>query len=162
MSVAQDLSGPALPADPAVPAEDEVGRYPISEVVERTGLSAHTLRWYERIGLLPQVGREASRSGGGQTGRRLYSERDLAFLAFVGKLRATGMPVAEMIQYGELAREGAHTIEARRQMLIAHRAEVRERIADLTACLMVLDCKVELYTRLRDESGVPQTVPTAD
>jgi DNA-binding transcriptional MerR regulator len=128
--------------------DEEVGRYTISEVVEKTGLTAHTLRWYERIGLMPQVGREAPRSGGGQAGRRRYSERDLAFLEFVGKLRLTGMPVADMIRYAELARAGEGTIDERRQILVDHRAEVRERIADLTACLLVLDYKVEHYEQL--------------
>lgn len=125
--------------------ENEVGRHPISEVAVRTGLSAHTLRWYERIGLLPHVGREASRSGGAQAGRRLYSERDLAFLEFVGKLRATGMPVADMIRYAELARLGDHTLAERHQILVDHREEVRARIRDLTACLLVLDHKIEFY-----------------
>ncbi|UGQ14089.1 MerR family transcriptional regulator [Yinghuangia sp. ASG 101] len=129
----------------APPAAAEIGRYTISEVAARTGLSAHTLRWYERIGLMPHVGREAPRSGNGRAGRRRYSERDLGFLDFVGKLRATGMPVADMIRYAELAREGDATHAERHRMLVAHREEVRARISDLTSCLLVLDYKIDFY-----------------
>lgn len=147
MSAAEPI--PVLDPGPAA----EIGRYPIGEVVERTGLSAHTLRWYERIGLLPQVGRESPRSGYRTAGRRLYSDNDLAFLDFVGKLRSTGMPVADMIRYAELAREGAGTVDERRDVLVAHRADVRDRIAELTACLHALDYKIDLYTRLRDDAA---------
>lgn len=74
--------------------------YTISEVVAFTGLTAHTLRWYERIGLMPHVDRS-------HTGQRRFSNRDLDWLAFVGKLRLTGMPVADMVRYAELLREGS-------------------------------------------------------
>ncbi len=74
--------------------------YSISEVVAFTGLTAHTLRWYERIGLMPHVDRS-------HTGQRRFSNRDLDWLAFVGKLRLTGMPVADMVRYAELLREGS-------------------------------------------------------
>lgn len=131
-------------AAPAV-REDTVGRYTISEVAARTGLSAHTLRWYERIGLMPHVDREAPRSANGQAGRRRYTDRDLGFLDFVGKLRATGMPVADMIRYAELAREGDATRAERHRMLVAHCEEVRARISDLTSCLLVLDGKIDVY-----------------
>lgn len=142
--------------------ETEVGRYTISEVAARTGLSAHTLRWYERIGLMPHVGRETSRSGGGQAGKRRYSERDLGFLDFVGKLRATGMPVADMIRYAELAREGDHTLAERHQILVDHREEVRARITDLTSCLLVLDYKIEYYGSVVGEepAGTTRTTET--
>ncbi|HSA52958.1 MAG TPA: MerR family transcriptional regulator [Yinghuangia sp.] len=133
-----------------LPADSSVGRYTISEVAARTGLSAHTLRWYERIGLMPHVGREAPRSGNGQAGRRRYSERDLGFLEFVGKLRATGMPVADMIRYAELAREGDATLAERHRMLVEHREEVRARISDLTSCLLVLDYKIDFYGACTD------------
>jgi DNA-binding transcriptional MerR regulator len=133
---------------PSAPEEAPVGRYTISEVAARTGLSAHTLRWYERIGLMPPVDREAAHGGYRQAGRRRYSDRDLAFLDFVGKLRATGMPVADMIRYAELARAGDDTFAERRRILLEHRAEVRARIADLTSCLLVLDYKIEHYGEL--------------
>ncbi|MDA5281732.1 MerR family transcriptional regulator [Streptomyces sp. NPDC054904] len=113
-------------------------RYTISEVEARTGLTQHTLRWYERIGLMPHVDRSHS-------GQRRFSERDLDWLSFVGKLRATGMSVADMVRYAELVREGEHTVEQRRELLERTRTEVRSRITELTDALAVLDFKIGMY-----------------
>lgn len=113
-------------------------RYTISEVEARTGLTQHTLRWYERIGLMPHVDRSHS-------GQRRFSEQDLDWLAFVGKLRATGMSVADMVRYAELVREGEHTRDDRRELLEATRRDVRARISELTDALAVLDYKIDLY-----------------
>ncbi|MEV7419479.1 MerR family transcriptional regulator [Streptomyces sp. NPDC089919] len=113
-------------------------RYTISEVAERTGLTAHTLRWYERIGLMPHVDRSHS-------GQRRFSDKDLDWLAFVGKLRATGMAVADMVRYAELVREGAHTVDERRELLERTRREVAARIDELTDALAVLDYKIGIY-----------------
>ncbi|MFD6874757.1 MULTISPECIES: MerR family transcriptional regulator [unclassified Streptomyces] len=113
-------------------------RYTISEVEARTGLTQHTLRWYERIGLMPHVDRSHS-------GQRRFSERDLDWLSFVGKLRATGMSVADMVRYAELVREGEHTVEQRRELLERTRIEVRSRITELTDALAVLDFKIGMY-----------------
>ncbi|MFD8979638.1 MerR family transcriptional regulator [Streptomyces sp. NPDC059564] len=113
-------------------------RYTISEVEARTGLTQHTLRWYERIGLMPHVDRSHS-------GQRRFTDKDLHWLAFVGKLRATGMSVADMVRYAELVREGDHTVDERRALLEHTRREVRARIAELTDALGVLDFKIEMY-----------------
>ncbi len=113
-------------------------RYTISEVAAYTGLSAHTLRWYERIGLMPDVDRS-------HTGQRRYTDRDLDWLDFVGKLRLTGMPVADMVRYAELVREGDHTYPERLELLVAHREDVRRRITELRDTLDVLDYKIDLY-----------------
>ncbi|MET8749137.1 MerR family transcriptional regulator [Streptomyces sp. NPDC004667] len=113
-------------------------RYTISEVEARTGLTQHTLRWYERIGLMPHVDRSHS-------GQRRFTDKDLGWLAFVGKLRATGMSVADMVRYAELVREGEHTVDERRALLEHTRREVRARLAELTDALGVLDCKIEMY-----------------
>lgn len=120
----------------AVP--DRTPRHAISEVAAASGLTAHTLRWYERIGLLDPVDRSA-------TGQRRYSDADLGRLAFLGRLRLTGMPVADMLRYVELVRAGERTVAERRDLLVAQREEVRRRIADLHATLAVLDHKIELY-----------------
>lgn len=130
----------------------EVARYSISEVAERTGLSAHTLRWYERIGLMPHVARQGAAGAGGKGARRRYSDRDLDWLAFVGKLRLTGMPVADMIRYAELVKAGDDTFGERQELLEAHRATVRDRITDLQACLLVLDYKIDTYADARRAS----------
>ncbi|WP_435189750.1 MerR family transcriptional regulator [Streptomyces sp. bgisy126] len=110
----------------------------ISEVAALTGLSAHTLRWYERIGLMPHVDRS-------HTGQRRFTPRDLDWLAFVGKLRLTGMPVADMVRYAELVRAGGHTHQERRELLEATRRDVLARIAELQDTLAVLDVKIDHY-----------------
>ncbi|MGP3979764.1 MerR family transcriptional regulator [Streptomyces sp. KR80] len=120
-------------------------RYTISEVVAVTGLTAHTLRWYERIGLMPHVDRS-------HTGQRRYSSRDLDWLAFVGKLRLTGMPVADMVRYAELVREGEHTFAERQELLRTTREDVRRRIAELHETLAVLDYKIDFYADARRAS----------
>ncbi|GGR94813.1 MerR family transcriptional regulator [Streptomyces nojiriensis] len=123
-------------------------RYTISEVEARTGLTQHTLRWYERIGLMPHVDRSHS-------GQRRFTDKDLDWLAFVGKLRATGMSVADMVRYAELVREGEHTVGERRELLERTRREVRSRITELTDALAVLDYKIDLYA-MKSVSGKAQ------
>ncbi|MBW8092979.1 MerR family transcriptional regulator [Streptomyces hygroscopicus subsp. hygroscopicus] len=121
-------------------------RYTISEVAAHTGLTAHTLRWYERIGLMPHVDRT-------HTGQRRFTNRDLDWLDLVGKLRLTGMPVADMVRYAELVREGRDTFAEREQLLTTHRENVRERIAELQSTLEVLDYKIDVYADARRASG---------
>ncbi|MEU5052723.1 MerR family transcriptional regulator [Streptomyces sp. NPDC021096] len=114
-------------------------RYTISEVAAYAGLSAHTLRWYERIGLMPHVDRS-------HTGQRRYTDRDLDWLDLVGRLRLTGMPVADMVRYAELVRQGEHTFADRERLLSEHRENVRRRIAELRSTLEVLDYKIDIYS----------------
>ncbi|MEU6755756.1 MerR family transcriptional regulator [Streptomyces sp. NPDC046685] len=117
-------------------------RYTISEVEARTGLTQHTLRWYERIGLMPHVDRSHS-------GQRRFTDKDLEWLALVGKLRATGMSVADMVRYAELVREGREgrdTVAERRELLERTRRDVRARITELTDALAVLDFKIGIYS----------------
>ncbi len=120
------------------PRPDGQDRYTISEVAEYTGLTAHTLRWYERIGLMPHVDRS-------HTGQRRFTNRDLDWLSFVGKLRLTGMSVADMVRYAELVREGDHTFQARKELLESTRRDVLARIAELQGTLAVLDYKIDFY-----------------
>lgn len=137
-----DICASAPRAHPRPKGQD---RYTISEVVAFTGLTAHTLRWYERIGLMPHVDRS-------HTGQRRFTNRDLDWLAFVGKLRLTGMPVADMVRYAELVREGEHTFEARQELLEQTRRDVRSRIAELQDTLAVLDHKIGFYADARRAS----------
>ncbi|WP_405752052.1 MerR family transcriptional regulator [Streptomyces sp. NBC_00012] len=134
-----DVCATAPQAHPRPEGQD---RYTISEVAAFTGLTAHTLRWYERIGLMPHVDRS-------HTGQRRFTNRDLDWLAFVGKLRLTGMPVADMVRYAELLREGEHTFEERQELLEATRRDVRTRIAELQDTLAVLDHKIDFYAGAR-------------
>ncbi|MEU1401967.1 MerR family transcriptional regulator [Streptomyces sp. NPDC005728] len=122
------------------PRPDGQDRYTISEVVAFTGLTAHTLRWYERIGLMPHIDRS-------HTGQRRYSNRDLDWLDFVTKLRLTGMPVADMVRYAELVRVGEETYGERQALLESTRRDVLARIAELHDTLAVLDRKISFYGR---------------
>lgn len=116
----------------------EQPRYSIGEVSEQSGLSRDTLRWYERIGLMDYVGRN-------HTGQRRFSDRDLDWLRLIGKLRRTGMTVADMVRYAELVREGDSTFPQRLEMFRHTRAEVLARIAELQQTVAVLDCKIAFY-----------------
>jgi DNA-binding transcriptional MerR regulator len=113
----------------------------IQEAADRTGLTAHTLRYYERIGLIHEVRR-------GTDGRRRYSQDDLTWVGFLTKLRTTGMPIRDMCRYAELLRQGDHTVEARKEMLEAHRVRVAARIAELQQDLKVLDYKIDNYAKV--------------
>jgi DNA-binding transcriptional MerR regulator len=130
---------------PAHPRPAGRDRYTISEVADHTGLSAHTLRWYERIGLMPHVDRT-------HTGQRRFTNRDLDWLHLVGKLRLTGMSVADMVRYAELVRAGDATFTEREELLTAHREGVRQRIAELRSTLDVLDYKIDIYADARRAS----------
>ncbi|MFJ6566508.1 MerR family transcriptional regulator [Streptomyces sp. NPDC091292] len=131
----QDVCAAGPAAHPRPQGQDQ---YTISEVVAFTGLTAHTLRWYERIGLMPHVDRS-------HTGQRRYTNRDLDWLDFVGKLRLTGMPVADMVRYAELVRAGEDTFAERRDLLEDTRRDVLTRIAELQDTLAVLDHKITFY-----------------
>jgi DNA-binding transcriptional MerR regulator len=114
-----------------------VTTWSIGEAAEKCGLSQHTLRWYERIGLLGSIAR-------GGDGRRRFSDSDLDWLSLLTKLRATGMPVRDMQRYAELVRSGAGQAE-RMELLTRHRDEVRRALAAQRECLKLLDSKISYY-----------------
>jgi DNA-binding transcriptional MerR regulator len=124
------------------PLPDGEDRYTISQVAAFTGLTAHTLRWYERIGLMPHVDRS-------NTGQRRFTNRDLEWLEFVTKLRLTGMPVADMVRYAELIRVGEETFEERQELLERTRRDVIGRIRELQDTVAVLDHKIGFYAGAR-------------
>ncbi|MFF2525845.1 MerR family transcriptional regulator [Streptomyces liangshanensis] len=124
------------------PCPDGRDRYTISQVAAFTGLTAHTLRWYERIGLMPHVDRS-------NTGQRRFSNQDLDWLEFVTKLRLTGMPVADMVRYAELIRVGEETFEQRQELLERTRRDVIDRIRELQGTVAVLDHKISFYADAR-------------
>ena len=120
----------------------------IGEAAGKCGLSQHTLRWYERIGLLAPIER-------GGDGRRRFSDGDLDWLSLLTKLRATGMPVRDMQRYAELVRSGAGPAE-RLELLKRHREQVRRAIASQRECLKLLDAKVSNYERCLAEAPTPR------
>ena len=115
--------------------------YSVGEVSDRIGLSAHTLRWYEQVGLLDPVHRDTS-------GRRRYGEDDLGRLRFLIKLRSTGMPVRDMVRYVELSRGGAGTVAERLAILVEHRERVLTQIDALKEDLKIIDYKIDNYSEV--------------
>lgn len=112
--------------------------YSIAQAAERSGFSIDTLRYYERIGLVDPPARDAG-------GRRTYSDEDLVWLEFLTKLRTTGMPIRMMREYAQLRHRGMGSAGRRKQILVDHRTTVLERIAELQACLDVLNYKIANY-----------------
>lgn len=111
----------------------------IGQVAERTGLSVHTLRLYEREGLFTNpVLRTAN-------GHRAYSEWDVEWLSNCVKFRASGMPLATIRQLAELVRQGSGNEAERLALLRHHEQRVIDRIAELTDCLDLIAGKVRTY-----------------
>jgi DNA-binding transcriptional MerR regulator len=113
----------------------------IAEVAERTGLTRHTLRYYERDGLMLDVGRADS-------GHRRYSESDLGWIELITKLRSTGMPIRDVRRYAEMVRAGDGNEEERLALLREHRERVRARLAELAAHLDAIEFKIGFYAGL--------------
>jgi len=122
----------------------------IGELAKRSGLSAHTIRYYERIGLLPHADRDRS-------GQRDYDASILIWIDFLGRLKSTGMPIRDMLRYAALRERGAGTEAERGALLEGHRERVRAQVAELQACLLVLDTKIAGYAgeeqRMKDDDA---------
>ena len=126
-------------------AVTDTGTLAISEASRATGLSAHTLRYYERAGLmLDPVGRADS-------SHRRYTEQDVAWVELLTKLRKTGMPIRTMRRYAELVREGDGNESERLALLGEHRRSVLEQLREVRSNLETIDAKISIY---RDKTGV--------
>jgi DNA-binding transcriptional MerR regulator len=110
----------------------------ISELAHATGVSKHTLRYYERAGLMPSVARHSS------SRHRVYSSAHVTWVKFIRNLRATGMPIRELRTYSRLVSKGDHTWPDRKKLLAAHRARVVATIALLEEQRGALDEKLAL------------------
>jgi DNA-binding transcriptional MerR regulator len=111
----------------------------IAEAAEHTGLTAHTLRYYERDGLmLADVDRSAS-------GHRRYSAKDLVWIEMITRLRSTGMPMRDVRRYAALVRKGAGNEAERLELLRAHRERVEAELAEVTRHLRAIDHKIGIY-----------------
>ena len=155
MSVATTVDSAAdlLDARPAPPAKDEPGcgaPFPdaesgasedlalsIAEVAEMTGLTAHTLRYYERIGLLT-VPRDP-------TGHRVYTHDEVNRVVFITRLRLTAMPIRAIQAYFRLVEEGPGNEDRRLALLEAHRDRVKAHISELESALGVVEFKIAAY-----------------
>jgi DNA-binding transcriptional MerR regulator len=113
----------------------------IKKVSEQTGVSADTIRYYERIGLLPRVRRNKS-------GVRDFSEQDIAALEFIRCFRSAGMSVESLIEYMSLVEEGEGTEKARMKILEEQREKLISRIVELQAAKDRLDYKIENYKNI--------------
>lgn len=120
----------------------------ISDFAARTGFSEDTLRYYEKIGLIGPVLRDSA-------GHRVYRDTDLRWAEFLGRLKATGMSIAGMRTYARARAVGDATTPARHAQLVAHRAEVAARIAELQDCLSVLDTKIATYAAAMSDAKGP-------
>lgn len=114
----------------------------ISQLAKRTGLSAHTLRYYDRMQLLPDVRR-------GSNGHRLFAERDVEWLEFIKKLKATGMPIAGIQHYVALVKQGDDTLLQRQSILEDHRRYVHDQLAQWQNWLGAIDRKIDFYRQNR-------------
>ena len=113
----------------------------IAEAADATGLTTHTLRYYERDGLLLDAVDRAS------SGHRRYSEDDVGWIRMITRLRATGMPIREVRQYADLVRAGDGNEAERLQLLVAHRDRVRQQLAEVATHLEAIELKIGLYER---------------
>lgn len=110
----------------------------IHEVARRTGLTAHTLRYYERAGLIAPV----ARAPGGQ---RRYAASDMEWIGFLLRLRETRMPIGQMQAFARLRGQGGTTVPERRQMLQAHLADVQATIQAMQQSAVALQAKIAHY-----------------
>ncbi|SRR6266508_889177 len=124
----------------------------IAEVSEHIGISSDTLRYYERIGLIWPVNRNAS-------GIRDYTDLDLRRVEFIKCMRSAGLPVEVLIEYVGLVQQGDETIEARKEILKEQRELLAARMKEMQKTLDILDHKIEVYenTLLKKEKAMIQT-----
>lgn len=110
----------------------------IAEVSEKFDISQDTLRYYERIGLLPHINRSKS-------GIRNYTEEDCGWVEFIKCMRAAGLPIEVLIEYVALFQQGDKTADARKELLIEQRKQLMARMEDMKKTLERLDYKIARY-----------------
>ena len=118
----------------------------ISEFAEKTDISIDTLRYYERIGILPPVPR-------GKNGIRVYDSSYIEWIHLVKRLKANGMSLDRMLEYIELTKQGRSSCSARRQLLMESRGDLLEKIMELKVSLKNIDDTLNYY---KDEVVSPK------
>lgn len=111
----------------------------IQQMVQATGLSAHTLRYYERAGIMQPVSRSNS------NGYRFYTQRDVNWIHFIKCLRATGMHIRDIQRYTEFMRQGEGTLPARLELLREHRRQVIAQLQQVEQYLSAITTKIAFY-----------------
>lgn len=124
----------------------------IGELARLSGLSTHALRYYEQAGVLKPIGRAAN-------GHRRYRPDDVLWLAFVLRLKLTGMPLAQIKRYAALRARGDATLSARLALLVQHREQLAARLRALADSAAALDDKIRHYQGLLAPGG-PEPAPT--
>ena len=124
----------------------------IATTADRLGVSAHTLRYYERIGLV-QVERDAS-------GYRRYDAAGVRRLVFLTRMRTSGMPIRDLRRYIELVEAGRDTVPERLALLTEHREGLRARIDELRLALAATEYKIAAYTRELEGPATPDNINT--
>ncbi|ACD23050.1 MerR family transcriptional regulator [Clostridium botulinum] len=114
--------------------------YTIKEVAEKYNLSVHTLRYYEKEGLLPFIERN-------KQGNRIFSDKDLEWLNIICCLKNTNMPIAKIKEYVDLCIEGPETICKREDMLLKHKIYIESEIENFNSYLRVVDNKINHYIK---------------
>jgi DNA-binding transcriptional MerR regulator len=120
---------------PAAPARRPLR---IGELAALSGRTVHAIRWYESIGLVPGVRRDAAN-------HRVYDERHVEWLAFMDRLRTTGMSTAQMAEYAALVARGKGSLPSQRALLARHREQVRGALDEWRRALALLDRKLAFY-----------------
>ena len=122
----------------------------IAEVSKKYGLTADTLRYYERVGLIPKVNRN-------KNGIRNYTEQDCRNVEFIKCMRRAGLPIEVLIEYVTLLQQGDETVEARRDILIEQRKELLKKMKEIITTIDRLDYKIDRYESLvKKESELKQ------
>jgi DNA-binding transcriptional MerR regulator len=110
----------------------------IQQAAAELGLSGHTLRYYERIGLIHPIGRAENK-------HRRYSPQDIEWIEFLTKMKTTGMPIRELLRYAELQRQGDETLPERLQILESHKRRVAARLAEFQGNMDMVGKKIAYY-----------------
>ncbi len=117
----------------------------IQQAASIAGLSVHTLRYYEKIGLLNKVSRT-------ENGYRSYSEQDMAWIDFLNRLRVTGMPIRTMEKFAALRRKGEASVRERRELLEQHETNIQAHMAELEESLRKIQEKIALYREMEEKT----------
>lgn len=120
--------------------------YSMKEVTQITGLSEHTLRFYEKQQLIINIKRDSNNY-------RLYSDFDIQWIQFLTKVKSTNMPLKDIQKYAELMAIGNSTLAEREEMLLKHKQRITEQISTLSDILIQIDNKLQRYQRIREGIG---------
>jgi DNA-binding transcriptional MerR regulator len=115
--------------------------FTIKQISEKTNLTEHTIRYYDREGLIPLIKRTKS-------GIRQFSEDDLEWINLICCLRNSGMPLQEIKEFMQLCLKGKDSLEERRELLIRHRTRIQEQMANLDNSLNIVNFKIEHYKEI--------------